>query len=315
MTNTEINMRVEASVRLRTIVVGAAAGGGFPQWNCNCANCEAFWAGEPGLTARSQSSLAVSADGVRWALINASPDLRAQIIATPALQPAHGLRHSPISSVLLTNGDLDHIAGLLTLREKQAFTLFATEEIFEVLAANPVFDALDRDFVRFEPVGLDRSFEIAPGVTATLFATPGKVPLFLEGDGPVQTDQLGGLTVGVALEAAGRRAYHIPGCARMTPALEERLRGAALTFFDGTVFHDDEMIRAGVGQKTGARMGHMAMAGEDGSLKAFATLDVARKIYVHINNTNPVLREGSTERAEVEAAGWEVAYDGMEVEL
>lgn len=302
--------------RLTALVLGAAAGGGFPQWNCRCANCAAYWAGEEGLVARTQSSLAVTSDGADWALLNASPDLRAQILATPELHPAKGRRHSPITSVLLTNGDLDHIAGLLTLREKQPFTLFATPEIFEVLAANPVFDALDRALVRFEPVALDAPFRLTLGITATLYATPGKVPLFMEGDGPVKTDQIGGHTVGVALQgASGRTLQYAPGCARMTPELAARLTDADAVLFDGTVFEDDEMIREGVGEKTGARMGHMAMAGPEGSLAAFRSLNPRRKIYIHINNTNPVLRPGSDERRLAEAEGWEIAEDGLVVEV
>ncbi|MEO0819516.1 MAG: pyrroloquinoline quinone biosynthesis protein PqqB [Pseudomonadota bacterium] len=306
---------------LRALVVGAAAGGGLPQWNCNAPNSASFWRGGAPLAAASQSSLAVTTaapgdPAADWALLNASPDLRAQIMATPALQPRDparfGLRDTPIRSVLLTNGDLDHIAGLLTLREKQRFTLWMTAEIAGVLDANPIFNALDPAFVTRRIVGLETPAEILPGLTATLFAVPGKVPLFMEG-AEVQTDLEGEQTVGVALEAGGRRAFYIPGCARLTPALAARLDGAALLMFDGTVFHDDEMIREGVGQKTGQRMGHMAMAGPEGSLAAFEGLKIARKVYVHINNTNPVWRSGSPERAAVEAAGWEIAHDGMEL--
>lgn len=310
--------RGEAASRLRVLVLGSAAGGGFPQWNCNCVNCARYWAGDPAYPARSQSSIAVSADGAgqdraSWALINASPDLRAQILDARALRPRDGLRHSPIRSVLLTNGDLDHIAGLLTLREKQDFTLFATGELMTVLDQNPVFQALDPAHVRRTTVRLDTPFELAPGLGATLFAAPGKIPLFMEDDGPLDLAREGGFTVGVALEAGGRRAYYLPGCARMTEALAARLEGADLVLFDGTVFHDDDMIRAGVGRKTGARMGHLAMSGPDGSLAAFAGLGVRRKVYVHINNTNPALRPDSAERREIETAGWELAHDGMEI--
>ncbi|MBX2853335.1 MAG: pyrroloquinoline quinone biosynthesis protein B, partial [Rhodobacteraceae bacterium] len=174
---------------------------------------------------------------------------------------------------------------------------------------------LDKELVARRAVALEAPFELVPGLTATLFATPGKTPLFLEGDGPVATDVEGEQTVGVALSAGGETAFYIPGCARVTPALADRLGAAACVLFDGTVFHDDEMIREGVGQKTGARMGHLSMAGPEGSLAAFRDLGVRRKIYIHINNTNPVLREGSPERAEVSAAGWEVAFDGMEITM
>ncbi|MEL7347408.1 MAG: pyrroloquinoline quinone biosynthesis protein PqqB [Pseudomonadota bacterium] len=303
---------------LRALVVGAAAGGGLPQWNCNGTNSARFWRGQPPAPA-TQSSLAVTAQPgaeADWALINASPDIRAQIMATPALQPRDparfGLRDSPIRSVLLTNGDIDHVAGLLTLREKHPFTLFMTAEIAGVIAANPIFAALDPALVARRTVALEEPFDLLPGLTATLFAVPGKVPLYLEGE-EVQTDLIGEQTVGVMVEAGEKRLFYIPGCATLPASLAARLDGAPLVLFDGTVFHDDEMIREGVGQKTGRRMGHMPMAGPDGSLQAFAPLTIARKIYIHINNTNPVWRPDSPERAAVEQAGWEIGQDGMEI--
>jgi pyrroloquinoline quinone biosynthesis protein B len=303
-------------MRLRALVLGAAAGGGLPQWNCNGSNSAGFWGRGGSLAPATQSSLAVSVDGEAWAVLNASPDIRSQIMATPSLHPRDperfGLRNSPIASVLVTNGDIDHIAGLLTLREKQRFTLWATPGIHDVLKANPIFDALDADLVARRSVALDAPFDLLPGLRADLFAVPGKVPLFLEGD-EVETDLVGEQTVGVRLQGGGVEIFYIPGCARVTPDLADRLRGAACVFFDGTVFHDDEMIRAGVGSKTGKRMGHTSMAGPDGSLAAFRDLGVRRKIYIHMNNTNPVWRPDSAERGEVEAAGWEVAFDGMEV--
>ena len=302
---------------LRALIVGAAAGGGLPQWNCNATNSASFWRGSYPLVPATQSSLAVSSDGDAWALLNASPDLRSQIMARPQLQPrdpgAHGLRDTPIQTVLLTNGDIDHIAGLLTLREKQAFRLVSTAGIADVLAENPIFNALDPQFVTRSIVGLDESFELVPGLTARLFAVPGKVPLFMEGE-TVQTDLMGEQTVGVEIGDGERSLFYIPGCARMVPDLARRLQGAEAVLFDGTLWSDDEMIRQGVGQKTGQRMGHMSMSGPDGSIAAFAGLDVARKVFVHINNTNPVWRDGP-ERAQAEAAGWEIAHDGLEVTL
>lgn len=307
---------------LRALILGSAAGGGLPQWNCRAECSASAWQGLQGLKGlgpATQSSLAVSADSERWVLLNASPDLRTQILATPPLQPRTegdvGLRNTPIRAVILTNGDVDHVAGLLTMREGQPFTIWITAEIAAVLDRNPIFEVLDRRKVAREVIDLDRPFEPAPGLSARLFPVPGKVPLWLEGEGEVQTDRLGEQTAGVELSCGDTTAFYIPGCARMVPELANRLRGAALVFFDGTVFHDDEMIRAGVGEKTGRRMGHMPMAGREGSLAAFAGLGVGRKIYVHMNNTNPVWLPGSPERAEVEAAGWEVAHDGMEVSL
>lgn len=301
---------------LRALVLGAAAGGGLPQWNC-LAECSAsVWRGQ--LRPATQSSLAVSPGGSEWVLLNASPDLRSQILATPPIQPRAdsdaGWRTTPIRGVVLTNGDVDHVAGLLTMREGQRFTLWMTPTIAEVLAANPIFEVLDREFVERRSVAIGAAFEPVAGLKLRLFPVAGKVALYLEGE-TVETDLMGEQTVGVELSDGASTAYYIPGCARMTPDLARRLRGAPLVFFDGTVFHDDEMIRAGVGRKTGRRMGHMAMAGPEGSLAAFAELEVGRKVYVHMNNTNPVWLPDSAERRAVEAAGWEVAHDGMEVVL
>ncbi len=298
-------------MRLRARILGAAAGGGLPQWNCDCVNCSRARRGEiPSLT---QSSLAVTADGHHWALLNASPDLRIQLAACPALHPT-GLRVSPIVSVAVTNGDIDHVAGLLTLREAQPFDLFGTAGILDVIRSNRIFDALAAGVVDRRPVALDEPFDLAPGLGATLFPVPGKVPLYLEGE-TVVCDREGEETVGLEIRAGGRTAFYVPGCARMTSRLAARLAGADLVFFDGTLWQDDELIRAGVGSKTGERMGHMAMSGPDGSIAAFATLGVARKIFVHMNNTNPALDPASPERAAAEAAGWSIGSDGMEIEL
>lgn len=293
----------------RARILGAAAGGGLPQWNCGCTNCDLARQGQiPSLT---QSSLAVTANGTDWAVLNASPDIRVQLAVTPALAPT-GPREVPLRSVLVTNGDIDHVAGLLTLREMQPFTLFATAGILEVLDANPIFTALNPSVVRRSAVALERPFPLAPGLTATLFAVPGKVPLYMEGE-TVETGLMGEQTVGVKLEAGGRTAFYIPGCARLTGDLAARIDGAEAVFFDGTLWTDDEMLQLGLGSKTGARMGHMSMSGPEGSLAAFAGLDVGQKVYVHMNNTNPVLRPGSPERAKAEAAGWIIGKDGLEI--
>ena len=293
----------------RARILGAAAGGGLPQWNCGCTNCNLARRGA--IPSQSQSSLAVTADGSSWAVLNASPDIRQQLADAPPLHPT-GLRELPLRSVLVTNGDIDHVAGLLTLREMQPFTLFATAGIHEVLAANPMFDALNASVVTRETIALDTPFTLAPGLQATLFAVPGKVPLYLEGE-TVQTDLIGDQTVGVMLRSEDRTAFYIPGCALLNDDLRARLTGADLLFFDGTLWQDDEMVRAGLGQKTGKRMGHMSMSGADGSLAAFADLDIGRKVYVHMNNTNPVLRPDSTEKAMAETAGWTIGQDGMEI--
>ncbi len=293
----------------RAQILGAAAGGGLPQWNCGCDNCNLARKGD--IPPQTQSSLAVTGNGTDWAVLNASPDIRDQLANTPALHPTD-LRELPLASVLVTNGDIDHVAGLLTLREMQPFTLFATRGIHEVLSANPIFDALNAKVVTRSAIALDEPFQLVPGLTATLFAVPGKVPLYMEGE-EVQTDLMGDQTVGVALETDGQTAYYIPGCALLNDDLRDRLQGADIVFFDGTLWRDDEMVRAGLGQKTGKRMGHMSMSGPDGSIAAFEGLDIGRKVFVHMNNTNPVLRPDSTEKAQAEAAGWIIGQDGMEI--
>ncbi|MBK0399863.1 pyrroloquinoline quinone biosynthesis protein PqqB [Limibaculum sp. M0105] len=298
---------------LRAVVLGAAAGGGLPQWNCGCTNCMAARRGE--IPAQTQSSVAVSANGADWVVLNASPDIGRQLVMAPVLHPT-GPRNVPLRAVVLTNGDIDHVAGLLTLREKQAFTLWMTHGIADVIAANPIFDALDRELVVRRAIALGEAFEPAPGLAARLFAVPGKVPLYLEGsEETLVTDLEGEQTVGVEIAAGGRRACYIPGCARMTLGLRARLEGADLVFFDGTLWRDDEMIRLGLGKKTGARMGHLSMDGENGSIAAFRDLRVGRKVFVHMNNSNPVLDPRSAERRMAEAAGWTVGHDGMEIAI
>jgi pyrroloquinoline quinone biosynthesis protein B len=298
---------------IHAVVLGAAAGGGFPQWNSNSPGCRRARAGDPAAQPRTQASLAVSPDGQTWILLNASPDLRQQIEHNPVLWPAHGLRSSPIGAVVLTGGEVDVIAGLLTLRERQAFGLYATAPVHGVLDANPVFEVLARDVVRRQVVALDESVVIG-GLSVTLFAVPGKVPLYLEGNDQPAIG-VNEQTVGAAVSDGRDTLFFVPGCAAMTPALRERLRGAALVLFDGTLWTDDEMITAGLGPKTGARMGHMSVSGPDGTMTAFDGLGVKRKILIHINNSNPILLDDSPERATAVAAGWEVAYDGMELTL
>ncbi len=292
-----------------TIVLGSAAGGGFPQWNCFCHVCRLAWSGDERVKPRTQSSLAVSGDGAHWVLLNASPDLRAQLQATTALQPRKPVRDSPIAAVVLTGAEVDQTAGLLTLRERQAFALHATNETLTALAANPMFNVLAPDVVTRNTTALGRLFSLPGGLEAELFAVPGKLPLYLEGSNP-DTAREDGANVGVEIATANARLLYVPGAAAVTPALHERLKRADVVFFDGTLFTDDEMIKTGTGNKTGRRMGHMPIDGEGGSLAALANLR-ARRIYIHINNTNPILIDGSAERRKVEAAGWEVGEDGM----
>ncbi len=298
--------------RLTAIVLGAAAGGGFPQWNCACPTCRLAWAGDPRVKRSTQASLAVSADGEHWVLLNASPDLRAQLLATPALQPRMPPRSSPITAAILTGAEVDQIGGLLTLRERQAFTLFATAETLGTLAANPMLNVLG-DVVPRCAVGRDEPFALPGGISAELFAVPGKVALYLEGKDPPLTAETG-VNVGIELGYGSQRLAYVPGASAMTPALRARLARADVVLFDGTLFTDDEMITTGTGDKTGRRMGHLPLAGKGGTLAALAGLG-GRRILTHINNTNLILVEGSAERRKVEQAGFEVAYDGMEIVL
>ena len=291
-------------------VLGAGAGGGLPQWNCGCRNCVDARAGR--IPALTQSSLAVSVEGRSWAVLNASPDIRQQCALTPELAPT-ALRESPLKSVVLTNGDIDHIAGLLTLREKTAFTVYATAQTLDILAQNSVFRVLDPDLVARQPITLNTPFAPLPGLEVTAFAVPGKVALFLE-DGEPDTQAMGEQTVGLRLAANGRVGYYIPGCATVPETLRARLAEADLLLFDGTVWQNDEMASTKTGTKTGARMGHIAMDGPEGSIARLADL-TARRVFVHINNTNPALQPAGPERAALTRAGWEVAFDGMEIAL
>lgn len=303
-------------------VLGSAAGGGFPQWNCACRNCSDVREGVPGLAARSQSSLAVSADGENWCLLNASPDLRAQIGSFAALTPSieYGVRFSPLKSVILTNADVDHVAGLLHLREGQPFHLYASERVLAVVAANPIFGVLAGGVVARTILKSGTCFEPAgcPGLAVEMFAVPGKIALYLE-DGAAGSDFGSGEcdVVGLKLmdRATGSFACYIPGCAEVNAGLIDHIEGAAALLFDGTLFTDDEMIAQGLSPKTGRRMGHISISGEDGSIARLAGVDAGRRIFIHLNNSNPVLREASPERQSVESAGWEVAYDGMELSL
>jgi pyrroloquinoline quinone biosynthesis protein B len=305
-------------------VLGSAAGGGFPQWNCNCRNCASVRAGTPGFRARTQSSLAVSRDGINWALLNASPDLRQQINDNRELQPdiKAGLRHSPIKAAVLTNGDVDHIIGLINLREAQPFAIYASKRILDVLAANSVFQVLADPLVPRNEITLDQPFNLAGGgvdlgLTVEAFAVPGKVALYLEDKSSGDYGGREGDTIGLKISdpAEKKSFFYIPGCAAVDERLATRLKGATVVFFDGTLFTDDEMIEQGLLNKTGARMGHISMSGDAGSITAFSKLGVGRLIYVHINNSNPALDENSPARKAIDGAGWEVGYDGMEVRL
>ena len=307
---------------LEAVVLGSAAGGGFPQWNSNAPACLRVRAGEGGAEARSQASLAISGNGRDWFVLNASPDLRLQIEATPVLHPRKGLRSSPISGVVIPGGDVDAVAGLLHLRERHRFTVYAPSRVLAVIAANPIFGVLAPDCVQWVELPLERRVELtgasgASGLAVVTFTVPAKVPLYLEtaGEDPVIGEEGDAVGLEIIDTKARRSLFFIPGCAAMTESLRRRLAGTELVFFDGTLWRDDEMIRMGVGTKSGRRMGHMSMSGEEGTIDAFRDLGVKRRIFIHINNSNPVLLEDSVERRLAETAGWEIAYDGMEVRL
>lgn len=309
---------------LHVLVLGAAAGGGLPQWNCNCAVCQTARDTDPGLRS-TQASIAVSANGSDWFLINAAPDLRQQIIDTPALHPRHGLRDSPIAGVVLTNGDVDAVAGLLDLREGHRFTVYGHERVLNVLRSNSIFNVLNPDLVGREGIALDDPFQLRlpdgtdSGIEIVAFAVPGKVALYLEdgGDSESGYGTEAGDTLGLHIRnrANGAHFFYLTACARMTPELAARVEGAPMVFFDGTLWRDDEMVEAGLLNKTGQRMGHMSMSGPEGSIAAFADLNVGRKVYLHINNSNPALLPDSEERAALTSAGWEIPRDGMEIVL
>ena len=307
-------------------VLGSAAGGGLPQWNCNGRNSADTRKGVAGLRARTQASVAVSANGSDWVLLNASPDLRQQINETPELQPAadKGPRNSPIKAVVLTNGDVDAIAGLLTLREAQPLTVYGSQRVLDVLASNSIFDVLDASLVSRRPMALGRSVAVdgpggPVGIEIEAFSVPGKVALYLEdaakageGFGTQEGDTLG---LKVTETGSDRHFFYVPNCAKLDDATSARLKDAPLLFFDGTLYTNDEMIVQGLMNKTGDRIGHMNMSGTNGTMATFKDLGVKRKVFIHINNSNPALREGSPERAAVEASGWEVAYDGMAIRI
>jgi pyrroloquinoline quinone biosynthesis protein B len=308
---------------LRVVVLGAAAGGGVPQWNCGCPVCRMARTKHPELQS-TQASIAVSADGYHWFLVNASPDLRQQLIATPQLHPAAGkLRHSPIAGVILTNGEIDAVAGLLSMREGWPFTIYAHERVLSILATNSIFNVLSEKNVVRKPIEVDRAFEPAlpdgspSGIEMLPFAVPGKGAWYLEGKAhPAGADGVGDtLGLRIADRASGKHFYFLAACAHVSDDLKSRLAGASAIFFDGTVWRDDELIAAGLGNKTGQGMGHIAMSGPSGAIESLAGLDIDRKMFLHINNSNPVLLRDSAERKTAERAGWQIPADGTEITL
>ena len=309
---------------IRVLVLGAAAGGGFPQWNSNSNACRRARLKDRAAQPATQASIAVTSDSKHWFIINASPDLREQINQNPPLHPQEGLRSSPIGGVILTNADVDAIAGLLHLRERTPLAIYGHQRILDVLEQNPIFRVLAQDTVNRIPFEVDQTIHIATqdgedsGLRVTPFAVPGKVALYMEdsSQGPTFGTREGD-TLGLEVTNAesSTRLLYIANCAAVNEELSTRCLGADLVFFDGTLWQDDEMIVRGEGEKTGLRMGHISMSGPKGSIAAFEGLKVGRKVFIHINNTNPALLSDSEERQTIENSGWEVAFDGMQIVL
>jgi pyrroloquinoline quinone biosynthesis protein B len=303
-------------------VLGSGAGGGFPQWNCNCDHCRGLRSGTRRARPRTQSSIALSADGVRWYLINASPDIRQQIEAFPGLHPRGTPRGTPIHAVLLTNADIDHIAGLLSLREFQPLCVYSTKQVQDwVLESNTVFRAIRlfpsqltwRTVItsgRHPIIGTDGTDS---GLRYEAFAVASKPPAYLEELVSDWSDETIGYRIVDA--ASARSLCYVPGAKQLDESLIARLRESDCVFLDGTFWSDDELIDLGIAKRTAVEIGHIPIGGPEGSLAKLAALRGVTRVYTHVNNTNPILIEDSSERRNVEAAGWEVAFDGMELEI
>ena len=302
-------------------VLGSAAGGGFPQWNCGCPNCVGVRLGTLRAVARTQESVAVSADGDSWFLLNASPEIRQQIESFPKLHP-RTQRDTPIQGIVLTNGDLDHCLGLLSLRESQPLALYSTQRILSGFSEGNV---LYRTLQRFEGQAAWHLLELdapeqslpllngsASGLTLRAFAAPGKAALHLD-----QANTGPGDNVGLVIRdtRTGKSLAYIPAAGASSSAVVAAASTADAVFFDGTFWSSDELIALGASTRRAEDMAHWPIGGSGGSLRFLAELGAARRVYIHINNTNPMLREDSHERATVHAAGVEVAFDGMELEL
>jgi pyrroloquinoline quinone biosynthesis protein B len=301
-------------------ILGSAAGGGFPQWNCGCPNCRGVRESTVRARPRSQECVAVSADGAAWLLLNCSPEIRAQIESYPPLHP-RGLRHCPIAAILLTNGDLDHCLGLLSLRESHPLVLYATEPVRRgFVEGNVLYRTLERfpGQTTWRPLKLGREESVVDvegrplGLTVEPLSAPGKPPIHLE---PAPADPEHNIGVRIREPATGRVVAYFSAAAGLTGEMRRAVEGADAVFFDGTFWSSDELPALGLGTKRAEDMAHLPVGGPDGSLARLADLRARRRIYIHVNNTNPMLREDSPQHAAVTAAGWEIAWDGMEVRL
>ena len=306
---------------MRIKVLGSAAGGGFPQWNCGCVNCHGLRQGTLHGKARSQAQLAVSADGQAWFLLNASPDLRTQIETTPELHPAAGARQSPIDGIVLSSGDLDNVLGLLLLREFQPLRIFSTSAIRQIVSQdNSFFRLLERvpGQVTWTEIRPGAVFELKSvertGICCRAIALPGSYPAYVSGDERARLAKEQAV-LALVLEGQGGKMVFAPALPAITDELRAAMPDCDLLFVDGTFWSDDELQRARGGGPTAREMGHLPVGGPGGSLDQLASLKGPRKIYIHINNTNPMLDEESAQHRQAREAGWEIAEDGWEFAL
>jgi pyrroloquinoline quinone biosynthesis protein B len=291
-------------------VLGSAAGGGFPQWNCACVNCALVRAGDARVRARTQDSIAFSAGGGAWNLVNASPDIRAQIEASAALHP-RAARHTPIRSILLTNGDLDHVLGLFSLRESTPLEVWATDAVRAGLEErNAMMRTLHRfpEQLTWRRLELGRSVELGDGTTVEARAVAGKAPTHLMGLVPSTAED----NVALWIRHGGKLVVYAAACASLE-GLAGAFDDADVLFLDGTFWSSDELVAAGLSRARAEDMAHLPVGGERGSMARLASSRARRKVYTHVNNSNPILVEGSPEHAAVRAGGWEIAWDGMEL--
>jgi pyrroloquinoline quinone biosynthesis protein B len=304
---------------VKVMVLGSAAGGGFPQWNCNCNNCCGVRSGSLDAIPRTQSSIAVSVDGERWILFNASPDIRSQLEANPPLQPKRGRRDTGVHGVVLADSQIDHTTGLLFLREGCPRRVYCTDMVAQDLSTGfPIFVMLQSwdGGVIHTTIPIDGSaFQVIDIEEISITAIPldGKAPPY----SPHRHDPHVGDNVGYLIEDTRSQAslFYAPGLGQMSSALLNMIGGADCVMVDGTFWCEDEMQRAGVGTKLASDMGHLPQSGDEGMLHWLSKIPGPRKILIHINNTNPILIENSPERKLVEETGVEVAYDGMTFDL
>ncbi|MEJ2619313.1 MAG: pyrroloquinoline quinone biosynthesis protein PqqB [Candidatus Thiodiazotropha sp.] len=300
-------------------ILGSGAGGGFPQWNCNCSNCQGVRSGSINATPRTQSSIAISANGEDWVLFNASPDIRAQLEAFPTLQPGRAIRDTAIRAILLVDAQIDHTTGLLLLREHtEPWDVYCTQAVQEDLTTGyPIFNILGHfRGVNWHEVKTDESTFSIPGIEGLVFTA---VPLKSEAPpySPHRHNTVPGDNIGVRVEntESGRNLFYAPGLGSMEPHILPYMEQADVVLVDGTLWTDNEMIQAGISKKRGSEMGHLDQSGEGGIIEILSSLSKPRKILIHINNTNPILVNDSPERLALTQAGIEVSADGMQLEL